>query len=104
MSIIIDNFKSSSKNKKWYNDLYSFFERDENFLGVFENDFIRITRKYVDGRKECLRLYYNRIEPLKANKKANLCVVHGFGEHSGRFLDFCEYFALNGFIVHTIDL
>jgi alpha-beta hydrolase superfamily lysophospholipase len=30
--------------------------------------------------------------------------VHGFGEHSARFLDFAEYFVLNGYEVLMIDL
>lgn len=33
-----------------------------------------------------------------------MCIVHGFGEHSGRFLPLADYFARNGIVVHLIDL
>lgn len=31
-------------------------------------------------------------------------MIHGFGEHSSRFLDFAECFVQEGYIVHLIDL
>lgn len=43
------------------------------------------------------------MEPL-SNIKASICIVHGFGEYSGRFLDIGEHFAKAGFVVHLIDL
>jgi len=33
-----------------------------------------------------------------------LCIIHGFGEHSGRFLHLADYFAKNNLVVHLIDL
>ncbi len=30
--------------------------------------------------------------------------MHGFGEHSAKFLDFAEKFVLNGYDIHFIDL
>lgn len=31
-----------------YSDLYTLLSQTEYFLGVFENDYYRITRKYID--------------------------------------------------------
>lgn len=31
-------------------------------------------------------------------------MIHGFGEYSGRFLDFSEFFVQKGYVVHLIDL
>lgn len=44
------------------------------------------------------------MEPTKGPKIATLCIVHGFGEHSGRFLDIAETFVKQSFVVHLIDL
>lgn len=74
------------------NTLYELFETPEYFLGVFENKFYRITRKYLSYENSPLRIYYTKMEPLKVAKKASLVLIHGFGEHSCRFLDFGEAF------------
>ncbi len=33
-----------------------------------------------------------------------VCVVHGLGEHSGRYAHLAEYFSPNGFVLNTYDL
>lgn len=35
--------------------------------------------------------------------KAALCIVHGFGEHSGRYEEAAKFFVANGFSVYAID-
>lgn len=35
--------------------------------------------------------------------KAALCIIHGFGEHSGRYADAANFFVENGFSVYAID-
>ena len=41
-------------------------------------------RGYIGGYGDELRLYYTRFDPPV--RKASLCIVHGFGEHQGKFL------------------
>ena len=38
-----------------------------------------------------------------AKAKANLVVVHGLGEHSGRYRDFATWFVPRGYAVHSYD-
>ena len=53
-------------------------------------------------------MYYTKFTPTIKNKndkiKASLAIVHGFGEHSGRFLHMADHFAKEGYVVHLIDL
>lgn len=44
------------------------------------------------------------MEPTQTKKIGTVCIVHGFGEHSGRFLDVAEAFVKKSFVVHLIDL
>ncbi|KRX08668.1 hypothetical protein PPERSA_07480 [Pseudocohnilembus persalinus] len=79
-------------------------ENPDYFLGKFELENIyTVQRGYVDGQGVQLRLYTTKFSPY-GTKKASVCIVHGFGEHSGRFLSIADYFAKNGFEVHLIDL
>jgi len=82
---------------------YTFTEDKNKFIGDFMADGYKIMRGYLQGNGKQLRLYYTKLEPL-GTKLASLCIVHGFGEHSGRFLDMAESFVKQGFVVHLIDL
>ncbi|EAR96376.2 alpha/beta fold hydrolase (macronuclear) [Tetrahymena thermophila SB210] len=92
------------KNTSFPVDLNTVFSEDDKFLGTFECKEYRLTRKFIEGKGIAMRLYYNHMEPIVKPKKATLIIVHGFGEHSGKFLDFGEFFVLQGFDVHFIDL
>eukprot|EP00931_Biecheleriopsis_adriatica_P103579 TRINITY_DN78393_c0_g1_i1.p1 TRINITY_DN78393_c0_g1~~TRINITY_DN78393_c0_g1_i1.p1 ORF type:complete len:360 (-),score=45.19 TRINITY_DN78393_c0_g1_i1:17-1096(-) len=51
------------------------------------------------------RLLYRRYDPDPISRAvAQLCVVHGFGEHSGRYVEFARALSEQGIIVHTIDM
>jgi alpha-beta hydrolase superfamily lysophospholipase len=47
---------------------------------------------------------YIRKWTTKANKKGCVIVVHGLGEHSGRYDNFASYLNNNGFQVYSMDL
>ena len=69
------------------NDLNLIFaEDDKKFLGVFKNDEYVVKRTYLEREKYQNRLYYTRIDPY-GSPKAHICIIHGFAEHSGRYID-----------------
>lgn len=77
--------------KQWEADLNHIFREDKSkFIGEFLTDNYKVMRGYINGAGNRLRLYYTRLEPL-AKKLASLCIIHGYGEHSGRFINvfFC---------------
>jgi len=53
------------------------------------------------GRKN-LNLYYQCWLPAK-RPKAILLVVHGFAEHSGRYINLVNYFVPKGYAVYSLD-
>ena len=57
---------------------------EEKFLGEQVYDTFTLHKKYIIAKGRNLRLYHRRYTPLK-NVTATLCLIHGFGEHSGRF-------------------
>ncbi len=63
-----------------------FAEDKSKFIGEFLADDYKVIRGYTHGIGKQLRLYYTKLEPL-GQKIASICIVHGFGEYSGRFLD-----------------
>jgi len=63
-----------------------FGEEKSKFIGNFLTDNFRLMKGYLTGNQPLLRLYYTKLEPNE-KKLASLCIVHGFGEHSGRFMD-----------------
>ena len=72
--------------KKLHDNINSIFDEDrDKFIGEFTCKEYTIIRGYINGTGKQLRLYYTKLEPF-TNKKATVCIVHGFGEHSGRFL------------------
>lgn len=73
--------------KHWEDDLNHIFLEDKSkFVGEFLTDNYKVMRGYINGVGTQLRLYYTKLEPL-GRKIASLCIVHGFGEHSGRFIN-----------------
>ncbi|MBU0704233.1 MAG: lysophospholipase [Chloroflexi bacterium] len=52
---------------------------------------------------EGLELYYQRWRP-EGEPKAVLPIVHGFGEHSGRYGNVVDWFAPKGYAVYSFDL
>ena len=57
------------------------------FLGSHNFKDYRVIREYkncVDD--DSVKLYYTRLEP-KATPLASICIVHGFGEYSSRYLE-----------------
>jgi hypothetical protein len=61
----MNSFKRIDKDgEAIYNSLYEFFEQEEYFLGVFENNFYRITKKYLPSAGVQMRVYYTLMTPL----------------------------------------
>lgn len=52
-----------------------------------------------DGRK----MYFNQWSG-DTKPKANLVLIHGMGEHSGRYAHFANFFVENGIDVYAVDL
>ena len=78
------NFKL---NKEKPDQIKGIFAPDKSkFIGEVITENYRIMRGYLPGTETQLRLYYTKLEPF-GKKLASLCIVHGFGEHSGRFMD-----------------
>ncbi len=73
--------------KQWDDDLaYHFTQDRENFIGHFKTEDYKVLRGYLDGKGVQLRLYYTMLEPL-TKPIASICIVHGLGEHCGRYMD-----------------
>jgi lysophospholipase len=51
--------------------------------------------------KDNLRLYTREIRPASA--KAEVAVLHGYGDHSGRYLEVMRHLAKSGYAVHAVD-
>eukprot|EP01017_Pseudomicrothorax_dubius_P030013 TRINITY_DN3698_c0_g1_i1.p1 TRINITY_DN3698_c0_g1~~TRINITY_DN3698_c0_g1_i1.p1 ORF type:complete len:386 (-),score=48.37 TRINITY_DN3698_c0_g1_i1:185-1342(-) len=85
-------------------DFYTLYQ-DKPELFVGEQDFgdIIISRKLIDSKDESLKLYYTNVRG-KNPLRASICMVHGFSEHSTRYLNLAAKFALEGLDVHLIDL
>ena len=60
--------------------------------------------KETDGflpAKDNLRLYVRELRP--DSPKAEVVVLHGYGDHSGRYLEIMRYLAKAGYAVHAVD-
>lgn len=55
-----------------------------DFLGEYDFEDYKISRDFIDGEGTHLRLYQTIFSP-KEPAIATIVIVHGFGEHSGRF-------------------
>lgn len=69
----------------------------------------KVAEKYIpsyDGLLLLYRKYAARAEEGQSapRVKGSICLVHGFGEHSDRYVHVCEEFTKVGFVVHTVDL
>jgi len=90
--------------KPWENDIDYLFSQDKSkFIGEFHTDEYKIIRGYLPGSSLHLRMYYTKLEPFK-KKTATMCIVHGLGGHSGRFMDMADFYVRQGFVVNMIDL
>lgn len=49
-----------------------------------------------------IRLYHTKYTPR--DPKRSIAIIHGFGEHSGRFSEIAHFFAIHEFEVQLIDL
>ena len=69
---------------------------------------IHILRKYVAPKTvadSTLYNHYSRIQDVTiAEKRANVCIVHGFAQCSDTFFETALQLALNGYVVHLVDL
>ena len=54
-------------------------------IGSFVTEDYRMIKGYLQGNENTLRLFYTRLDPL-GQKIASVCIVHGLGEHSGRYI------------------
>jgi alpha-beta hydrolase superfamily lysophospholipase len=99
------NARPAEEAKKYKDDdIIAIFAEDKTkFLGDFMADDYKVMRAYIPGNIKTHRIYYTKFEPT-GPKVASLCMVHGFGEHMGRFFDLAEHFVKKGFVVHLIDL
>jgi len=101
----VNNDEIPPEEKYFDNDINTIFAEDKDkFIGEFVSEHYKVTRGYTNGNGRQLRLYYTKMEPTTTNKIATICIVHGFGEHSSRFLDMAEAFVKRSFVVHLIDL
>jgi len=66
-------------------------------------EIIPIERRYICGVNSC-KLFYQRFRQTERAPKCSVLLVHGFGEHVGRFYHVIEELIENGCDVHTIDL
>ena len=67
---------------------------------------LRLETKYVpalEPNPALIRLLYRKVSNPSEPAKASLCILHGFGEHSGKYLRSAAVFALRGYEVHLID-
>lgn len=72
-----------------------------NFLGKTEYSNLTLLHSYLPVT-EHLSLYYTKLTPIKPPTQS-LVIIHGFGEHSGRFLEIATTFAELDYEVHLID-
>lgn len=60
-------------------------------------------RKQNIDSNNAQQLYFRLFKPDNKEVKATLLILHGMQEHSGRYTDFAEYMAKEGFAVITYD-
>lgn len=61
------------------------------------------TNKSKDASSGYLALFAQRWEPI-SQPRAIVCLIHGLGEHSGRYLHVAEHLTKAGFALLTMDL
>ena len=78
----------------------------KKFKGI---DDLVLTWKYLPvltpGLSPYISIFYRQLKLRdSSSSKGSLCIVHGLGEHSGKYIHAAVYFALKGFEVHIADL
>lgn len=73
------------ENKPLNKNLASYFASPDRFFGEFEAKDYTLSRRFIECNNQ-IRLFYSRYVN-KTTTTATLCIVHGFGEHSGRWID-----------------
>ena len=74
----------------------------DSFLGEFKEEKYTLTKKYLDSALLNVRLYHTKFTP--AVPRYSIAIIHGFGEHSGRFHEIAKYFACHDYEALLIDL
>ncbi len=64
---------------------------------------IRIYKQEENCQLRYAQSFYELFEPINEPPKATLLILHGMQEHSGRYKDFAENLANNGFAVLLYD-
>ena len=83
------------EKRYFYEDLNVIFSEDpQKFLGVFNTEYYKITRKFIQSHRPGVKLYSTRIVP-NHKIKAQIAIIHGFGEHSGRYLTVIFFFSFS---------
>lgn len=65
----------------------------DQFLGEFKEENYVIKKHYVQSKLNNIRLYNTRFTPV--NPKRTIAIIHGFGEHSGRFCEIAHFYAIH---------
>lgn len=78
-------------------------ENDKFIEGSTEIDGVVITRKFIQDEDYDSILYFTSIIKEDSRAKPSLLFIHGFGEHSGRYLKFGAELAKLGFNFYTYD-
>ncbi|CAD8149464.1 unnamed protein product [Paramecium pentaurelia] len=78
------------------NQLYA-----NRFLGEWNEDKYTVTRKYVPTYTNGLNLYTTYCTPQ--NPFASIVIIHGYGDHSGRYFHVADEYAKSGFQVILYD-
>lgn len=73
------------------------FSNKDNYLNP-QN----ISEKYILS-KDNIKLYYKKWQ-TNNDLKGSIILIHGFGEHIGRYNEWCKKFTEAGFNIHGIDL
>jgi acylglycerol lipase len=76
---------------------------DSDFLGQTDMEDYIINKTFIDGEGTHLRLYHTRLTP-KTEPIATIVIIHGFGEHSGRFRHIAENFVAQKYEVLLADM
>ena len=81
---------------------YQFTFDTSKYLGEFKCEYYHLSRKYLNTmcHRKNLRLYYTCARPVK-QIKANFLLIHGFGEHSSRYME--VKFKFYCFILYLIN-
>ena len=62
-------------------------------FGRKEFDGIVIEREYIDSDRKQVKLLYTKTFKDKSEPKANFVIVHGLGEHAGRYFGIAKNIA-----------